>query len=285
MEQVQGLYVGIRLYKFGIRENIVEMILVRLLNILKTAFVKRIHKVVAGALHQRGTVRKFARKQTGEVDAKLTFPGAFWHGDRQEVQFSVQNVLICVYIAFQIVPPGLIELFVTGPAVLHRLQIVVEKVRRTEQKRPEQQAVKALRLPEVLRQRRTPQGFRHQGPLGVIPCVGLPEGNRLVFPAQGEIVLVGGKIVRFSLNCRLNPFFQFPIIHISLLKNKTGPSPFRDSPIGPSTSLPAALHLLFRSISYPLMYFKSWIKYWPEISVFSSLSNLRLPKITNPLDI
>lgn len=47
----------------------------------------------------------------------------------------------------------------------------------------------------------------------------------------------------------------------------------------------ATLHLLFRSISYPLMYFKSWIKYWPEISVFSSLSNLRLPKITNPLDI
>ena len=98
MQKVNDLRIGIGLYQFALRENIIKMIIVWLLNVLKATFVERLNKVITCTLHQRRAVWELSRKHIRKVDTKLRFTTSFRHGDGQKVQFSLKNFLVSFHI-------------------------------------------------------------------------------------------------------------------------------------------------------------------------------------------
>ena len=121
MQKVNDLRIGIGLYQFALRENIIKMIIIRLLNVLKATFVERLNKVITCTFHQRRAVWEFSRKHIRKVDTKLRLTTSFRHGDGQKVQFSLKNFLVSFYISSKVMTAGQIELLVKRLAVLYRL--------------------------------------------------------------------------------------------------------------------------------------------------------------------
>ena len=81
MQKIDDLRIGIGLYQFALRENIIKMIIVWLLNVLKATFVERLNKVITCTLHQRRAVWEFSRKHIRKVDTKLRLTTSFRHGN------------------------------------------------------------------------------------------------------------------------------------------------------------------------------------------------------------
>ena len=213
MQKVDNLRVRIGLYQLAFRENVIEVVITGRLQIFQTAQVERLNQVITCTFHQRRTVRVFSRQHIGEVDTKLGLTCTFRHGNGEEVQFSIQNFLVCVHIPLEVMAAGLVELLIQWLAILNGLQIIIKEMRCAEQQRTEQQIVKPLCGSEV----RTFNG-RPQRPADIYPHVMVPlMGNRkiylLILPAEVKEVIIWFNLHRVSMNSFLNTLFQFQIIH------------------------------------------------------------------------
>lgn len=72
------------------------------------------------------------------ASTKLRLTCTFRHGNGEEVQFSIQDFLVCVHIPLEVMTAGLVELLVQRLAVLNSLQIIIKEMRCAEQQRTEQ---------------------------------------------------------------------------------------------------------------------------------------------------
>ena len=68
MKQVDNLRVRVGLYQFAFRENVIEVVLVRSLQVFQTAQIEGLNKVITRTFHQSRAVRKFTRQHIGKVD-------------------------------------------------------------------------------------------------------------------------------------------------------------------------------------------------------------------------
>ena len=132
MEQVNNLRICVCLHQLTLRENIIKVIVTGGGHIFQATQIERLYKVITRSFHQGRAVRKFPGKHIGKVDTQLGFTRTFRHGDREKVQLPLKHFLICVYIPFQVMTAGLIELLIKRLAKLHCLQVIIKEMRRTK---------------------------------------------------------------------------------------------------------------------------------------------------------
>ena len=229
--QVDGFQVCTGTYELGLRENIIVVVLAILVQILQTTFVKALDKIVTGALHQRRAVGIFARDHIYEIDAGLTFACTFRHGDCQELQFAIQNVLITLHHRFQVSAARLIKTLAERLSVLDSLQIIIEEMRGTEHQRPIKQPVELLCQVHALPLCAPVQGFVDARTQHLVVYL---VRQRKIFRSpctnQGEQIIISRKIMRASVNRNQNVRTQSLIVHISS-KIKKRPGAYSSQPL------------------------------------------------------
>ena len=107
--QIDGLGVCVGLYQLGLREHIVEQVLVGGLQIFQTAGIEALYKVIARSLHQSGSVGVLPGEHIDKIDPRLALSRSFRHGNGQKAQFSIKNILKTLHHRPKIVPPRSIK--------------------------------------------------------------------------------------------------------------------------------------------------------------------------------